>query len=246
MKRESVADRLDRILGLLASRPSWKAGDLADALGVCVRTVRRDLVRLQSRGVVVESDVGRGGGVRVPPRSGVGRVQLNVTEVLDLLLALALAERLRSPLLLSTLGPLRQKLAAAFPPEERAKVSELRRRILVGPTSRNIAQSWQAPKPAVARAVHEAFVGRRCLELTYRAGDQQTQRVVEPHYLMVSWPAWYLLAWDYLRQAVRALRVDRIEAARVTEAPFRLRPTEPMVAGSPTCSSKSDRRSPVW
>src|SRR5690606_19344564 len=103
LKREPVIDRLDRTLGLLASRTSWTTRELADELGVSVRTVRRDLARLASRGVAIEAERGRGGGVRVPARSGLGRVQLDAREVIDLLLALALAERLRSPLLLSTL-----------------------------------------------------------------------------------------------------------------------------------------------
>lgn len=230
MKREPVSERLDRTLGLLASRPSWTARELADELGVCLRTVRRDLSRLSTRGVPIESEAGRGGGVRVPARTGLGRVQLDAHELLDLLLALALAERLRSPLLLSTLKGLRSKLAAAFPPEERARVSALRRRILVGPTSRNIAASWTPPRAAVLRPIHEAFFEQRMLALDYRSDRGTTHRVVEPQYMLLSWPAWYLLVWDHLRGAVRALRVDRIEAARVGDAGFRMRPAEAIVA----------------
>lgn len=128
-----VSDRLDRLLGLLASRPHSTAALLAGELGVSVRTVRRDLARLAARGVPFESEAGRGGGVRVPARLGLGRLQLDHREVIDLLLALAVAERMRSPLLLSSLKGLRQKIAAAFPPEERFRVSRLRRRILQGP-----------------------------------------------------------------------------------------------------------------
>ncbi|MCY1075811.1 helix-turn-helix transcriptional regulator [Archangium lansingense] len=228
--REPVTDRLDRVLGLLASRPSWTAPELAAELGVCVRTVRRDLSRLAARGVPIESDAGRGGGVRVPARRGLGRVQLDAREALDLLLALALAERLGSPLLLSTVKGLRQKLSAAFPPEERARVSGLRRRILVGPTSRNVAESWKAPRAAVLRPIQESFFEQRALELTYRANEVRTVRVVEPHYLLLSWPAWFLLVWDHLRGAVRMLRVDRIESARLTESTFRVRDSESMLA----------------
>ena len=230
MKREPVIDRLDRVLGLLASRPSWTAPELAEELGVCVRTIRRDLARLASRGVPIESDPGRGGGVRVPPRTGLGRVQLDAREVVDLMLALAIAEQLRSPLLLSTLKGLRQKLSASFPPEERSRVSGLRRRILVGPSSRNVTATWKAPSAAVLRPIQEAFLEQRALELTYLAQDVRTVRVVEPHYLLLSWPAWFLLVWDHLRGAVRMLRVDRIESARLTASTFRVRTSESMLA----------------
>jgi predicted DNA-binding transcriptional regulator YafY len=229
LKREPVIDRLDRVLGLLAARPSWTAPQLAEELDVCVRTVRRDLSRLSARGVPIQSDAGRGGGVRVPARTGLGRVQFDAQEVLDLLLALAVTERLRSPFMLSTVKRVRQKLSASFPPEERARVSGLRRRILVGPTSRNVSASWSAPRAAVLRPVQEAFFEQRTLELTYRANEARTLRVVEPHYLLLSWPAWYLLVWDHLREGVRMLRVDRIESARVTEATFRVRSSESMV-----------------
>jgi len=36
------------------------------------------------------------------------------------------------------------------------------------------------------------------------------------------WPAWYLLIWDRLRDAVRTLRLDRIESARLTDRTFLL------------------------
>jgi predicted DNA-binding transcriptional regulator YafY len=230
LKREPVIDRLDRVLGLLASRPSWTAPELAEELGVCVRTIRRDLSRLAARGVPIESDAGRGGGVRVPPRTGLGRVQLDAREVLDLLLALALAEQLGSPLMLSTVKGLRQKLSASFPPEERSRVSGLRRRILVGPSSRNVTATWKAPSAAVLRPIQDSFFEQRALELTYRANDVSTVRVVEPHYLLLSWPAWFLLVWDHLRGAVRMLRVDRIESARLTVSTFRVRSSESMLA----------------
>ncbi|WP_241759365.1 helix-turn-helix transcriptional regulator [Pyxidicoccus parkwayensis] len=168
--------------------------------------------------------------MRVPPRTGLGRVQLDAREVIDLLLALALAEQLGSPLMLSTVKGLRQKLSASFPPEERSRVSGLRRRILVGPSTRNVTATWKAPRAAVLRPIQESFFEQRALELTYRANDVSTVRVVEPHYLLLSWPAWFLLVWDHLRGAVRMLRVDRIESARITESTFRVRSSESMLA----------------
>lgn len=45
---------------------------------------------------------------------------------------------------------------------------------------------------------------------------------------MLTWPAWYVLAWDHLRGAVRTLRVDRIEAARPLDRAFKLRDADTM------------------
>jgi predicted DNA-binding transcriptional regulator YafY len=227
--REPVSDRLDRLLGLLASRPAWTAPELAEELGVCLRTVRRDLSRLSARGVPIQSEPGRGGGLRTPARAGLGRVQLNTQEMLDLLLALAITEQLHSPLLLSTVRGLRQKLAASFPAAERARASQLRQRILVGPTSHNIAASWQQPRAAVLQPIQEAFFQRTLLRVKYRTEQALTTREVEPHYLLCSWPGWYLVVWDHLRTGVRALRLDRIEAAQALETSFQLRDVEEML-----------------
>lgn len=147
-----------------------------------------------------------------------------------MLLALAIGERIRSPLLLSSLKALRQKIGMAFPPEERLRISRLRRRILHGPpVSRQTSESWQSPRPAVLGPIQDGFFEQRALEVEYGTARERTMRVVEPHYLMLAWPAWYLLVWDHLRGAVRMLRLDRIESARLTEKAFPLRDADAML-----------------
>ncbi len=227
---EPASERLDRLLGLLASHQGSTGPALAAELGISLRTLRRDMARLAARGVPIEAERGRGGGVRVPTRVGLGRLQLDHREALDLLLALAIGERIRSPLLLSSLKGLRQKIGMAFPPEERLRVSRLRRRILHGPpASQRISESLGSPRSAVLGPVQDGFFEQRAIEIEYRTERETTTRVVEPHYLLLAWPAWYLLVWDHLRDAIRTLRLDRIESARVTAKSFQLRDADAMM-----------------
>lgn len=233
MKRaahEPVSDRLDRLLGVLASHQHSTGPALAAELGISLRTLRRDMARLAARGVAIDAERGRGGGVRVAARVGLGRLQLNHREALDLLLALAIGERIRSPLLLSSVKALRQKIAMAFPPEERLRVGRLRRRILhAPPASHRISESLTSPRPAVLGPVQDGFFEQRAIEIEYGTARARTVRVVEPHYLLLAWPAWYLLVWDHLREAIRTLRLDRIESARLTDRKFQLRDADSMM-----------------
>ncbi|MGO9838616.1 MAG: helix-turn-helix transcriptional regulator [Polyangiaceae bacterium] len=77
--------------------------------------------------------------------------------------------------------------------------------------------------------MQDGFFEQRAIEIEYRTERETTTRVVEPHYLLLAWPAWYLLVWDHLRDAIRTLRLDRIESARVTAKSFQLRDADTMM-----------------
>jgi biotin operon repressor len=111
----SRADRLDLVARVLADRPGATAADLAAELGVSVRSVFRDLGALRARGYPVEAARGRGGGLRLHPNWGLGRVLLARDEALGTLLGLAVAERLGLPMFAAELGRARRRLAGAFP-----------------------------------------------------------------------------------------------------------------------------------
>jgi len=68
------------------------------------------------------------------------------------------------------------------------------------------------PRPGVIGPIQDGFFEQSAIEVVYRTARERTTRVVEPHYLLLAWPAWYLLVWDHLRDAVRTLRLDRVES----------------------------------
>jgi predicted DNA-binding transcriptional regulator YafY len=48
-------------------------------------------------------------------------------------------------------------------------------------------------------------------------------REIEPQFLYLNIPVWYLLAWDRLRDAVRFFRVDQLKHVEKLDATFRAR-----------------------
>ena len=219
--------RLDELTALLQSGELTTVRELATALQVTPRTVTRDIELLRERGMPIESSNGRGGGIRLYRRWSLSRIFLDYHEALGLLLALALSEKLDAPLMLKGTQSIRNKLLASFNPAEQARIHKLRHRILVAPpASEPVRQTHTHPvSPAFSDIIQKAFFEMHILHIEYQDGQKmKTARQIEPQYLLISWPVWYLLTWDHLRNAVRAFRLDRILSVTDTGEAFTLRP----------------------
>lgn len=185
----------------------------------------RDLDVLRGKGHPIESDPGRGGGIRMHPHWGIGRLQLTYKEVIDLLLSLAIAEKIGSPIFLANLKAVRNKLSLSFPQEQRNRIQSIRKRLLIGDlASDRVLESCENRTIVSTGAIYEAFFEMNVLDVTYLdAKRKKTRRAIEPHYLFLNWPMWYLLAWDHLRDDARCFRLDRIASAEITETSFKLK-----------------------
>ncbi len=221
----SRLERLDELTGLLRSGGHYTASLLAKELGVSSRTLMRDLDVLRGKGYPIETDQGRGGGVRLHRHWGVGRLQLNYREVIDLLLSLAVMEKIGSPVFFRNLKAIRNKISLSFPQEQRDKIESLRKRILIGGlASEDVLDHLQTTLKVSADLLYEAFFEMKLLSIIYEDGKgKKTKRVIEPHYLFLSWPVWYVMAWDHLRDDVRCFRLDRISSAKIEGSSFKLR-----------------------
>lgn len=227
--RTSAQSRLER-LEILKSR--LKSGDvltiasLAGELTVSVRTISRDIDLLRTQGVPVEADRGRGGGVRLQAQWGVGRINFNYSEAVDLMITLAIAQQMNSSFFMANLDKIRRKLEASFSPQMKLKVRQLKHRILITPSaSIDVLSSFTSPSSSVAENLHQAFLMQQRIRMQYKAkSGEVTMRCIEPHFLLLSYPVWYVLAWDELRQDIRTFRCDRISKICSTEEEFRLLP----------------------
>lgn len=218
-------ERLDVLTGLLKSGECHTAAALAEELDVSSRTLMRDLDILRRKGYPIETDQGRGGGVRLNRHWGLGRLQLNYREVIDLLLSLAVMEKIGSPIFLGNLNAIRHKISISFPQEQRETIQSLRKRIVIGGlASTYILNNVQATVKESADSLYQAFFELKPLYILYKDVEgKKSKRVIEAHYLFLHWPVWYVLAWDHLRSDVRCFRLDRISGAKIEEGVFKLK-----------------------
>lgn len=225
--------RQDELISNLRTRSFWTAKELCEQLNVSQRTLMRDLAELKEAGIPIDSDRGRGGGISLNGRWGLGRIQMSNTEVISLLLALVIAETIHSPILQDNLTSIKHRIAASFPYEQRQKIEQLRARIFVGGNaSQQVLNTYKQPDNELMPQLSQCFIDMRLLEIEYQSEKQEvTRRVIEPQMFMLSWPVWYLLAWDELRSDVRMFRIDRILAAKKLKQGFTLRKQNDLLRG---------------
>jgi predicted DNA-binding transcriptional regulator YafY len=222
------ADRLDLLASILRDRPGISAAAVAGELGIGIRSVFRDLERLRDRGYPIESSRGRGGGLRLDPRWGLGRVLLTSEEALCTLLGLAISEQLGFPMFTGEVRRARRKIVDAFPPAARRHIAPLRERVFIGQrASPAVRASYREPAAAILRPLQAAFVEERRIRVVYeRPGSAPLERLLEPHAIVINWPAWYLMAFDRTREDMRTFRFDRFVSIERLSERFRPRPRE--------------------
>ena len=186
-------DRLDLLTRLLRDRPGITVTALARDLGVSERSVFRDLDHLRDRGLPIEA--------------------------LCTLLSLAISEKLSFPMFSSEVSRARKKIVDAFPAIERKRIAPLRERVFIGrPASANVAGSYAMPDAGVMRRLQVAFVRESTVRADYlKETGELSNRRVEPHAMLINWPAWYLLGFDHLRGEPRTFRFDRFRAVEIEE-----------------------------
>lgn len=190
---------------------------LASELGVSRRTVLRDVATLRDRGVPIDGDPGRGGGLRLDRERDRAAVHLGVTEIASLWLAATLSSQATAlPWAHAARAALR-KLAEGLPRARSARLDDLRRRVVVGPpASTVVARDAGATTSEVLTAFESAFGDGVGLAFDYRDRDgRRSHRRVEPHGLLVQPPVWYALAIDLDARAPRMFRMDRMSRPRL-------------------------------
>ncbi|WP_308401298.1 YafY family protein [Streptomyces sp. AC512_CC834] len=208
----STSARLLRLVSLLAVRPAWTCGELAERMEVTERTVRRDVARLRELGYAVDSDPGPWGGYRLRPGTRTPPLILDDEE------ALAVAVGLREAALSGALGGDQAALSALL------KLRQvLPRRVAerLGDMDAAFVQTPRAGQPQVAPGMLLELAaacrrGERA-RMAYRGWEGRASvRDVDPYRLVHTGRRWYFVARDVERGEWRTFRADRVERLQPT------------------------------
>jgi predicted DNA-binding transcriptional regulator YafY len=211
-----TGNRTLRLLSLMQARRHWAGCELADRLGVSVRTLRRDVGRLRDLGYPVEAHPGVDGGYRLAPGASLPPLVLDDEEAVALTVGLQAAAQTAVTGMGEASVRALTKVVQVLPPRLRHRVDALRAVTVPG--------TWSAGDtvdPRVLTAVAQACRDTERLAFAYTAADaSRSDRLIEPFRLVALGRRWYLVAYDVDRGDWRSFRLDRVADPRATGARF--------------------------
>jgi predicted DNA-binding transcriptional regulator YafY len=209
------SDRLFALLKTLGDHQVHRAEDLAATQAVSLRTLYRDIGRLQSSGVPVAGT--RGTGYRLARATLLPPLTLTDPEVEALQLALAIVLETTDPDLKSAATSLAAKIDAGLP--------------LAGSDPAADWQQLEHPFANAARGMghlpilRAAIRARQKLKITYNGSDATLHNLVlHPTALHHQARSWILQGWDETQSKTTTLRLDLIENADALPELFTPRP----------------------
>jgi predicted DNA-binding transcriptional regulator YafY len=201
--------RLLELLELLQARPLTTGREIAAALDVDPRTVRRYIEALQELGIPVEGQRGVGGGYRVRPGFRLPPLMLSEDEAVVVVLGLVAARR-------EGLDGERGSVDGALAKVHRVLPDTLRRKAEALEATLAFTRAARQGAPVAGESVlliADAIRRRRQIRTEYRThAGERSRRALSPHGLVFHAGRWYLAAFDHLRDALRTFRVDRMSS----------------------------------
>ena len=203
-------DRLIGILSVLLQEEKTTAPELAERFEVSRRTINRDIEDLCKAGIPIETMQGTGGGISI--MSGY-RLDRTILTSKDMQMILAGLRSLDSVSGSSYYGQLMEKIQAGS-----SEFISGRDSILIDLSSWN--RDSLAPK---IETIQEAIGDRNLVKFRYYAPSGETERRVEPYYLVFRWSSWYLWAWCLKRKDYRLFKLNRMDGVEKTGKHFECR-----------------------
>ncbi|MFD0974292.1 helix-turn-helix transcriptional regulator [Plantactinospora endophytica] len=214
----NTSSRTLRLLSLLQTHRYWPGTELADRLGVSVRTLRRDVDRLRELGYPVDAHRGVDGGYQLAPGAALPPLVVDDEEAVALAVGLQAAAH-------GAVAGIQESSIRAFTKVVQVMPARLRRRV-DALRAMTVPAFWgdgggPTVEAAVLTTVAQACRDAERLRFGYTARDtQRTERHVEPYRLVSLGRRWYLVGYDLTRHDWRSFRLDRLHDPQGTGARF--------------------------
>lgn len=212
------ATRLITLILLMQRQPGQKAADLAQRLGVSVRTLHRYFAMLDEMGVPVYSERGPQGGFSLLRGYKLPPLVFTPEEAAAVMLGASLVGEIWGQLYREAAQGALAKLENVLPDDQLQEIAWAQRTLAVIGVNR-ADLNLLTPRLQVLR---QAARENRRICMTYHSGSQPqgVTRLLDPYGLAHRSGWWYVAGYCHLRAEVRTFRIDRIAELNLTAETF--------------------------
>ena len=200
-------DRLIGILSILLQEEKTTAPELAERFEVSRRTINRDIEDLCKAGIPIKTAQGTGGGISIMDGYRMDRTILSSKDMQMILAGLRSLDSVSGSRYYSQLMEKIQTGSSEFISGRDSMLIDL--------------SSWYkgslAPKIEV---IQSAIENRRIIRFKYYAPSGESNRRVEPYYLVFQWSSWYVWGWCLERKDYRLFKLNRMDCVVETDRGF--------------------------
>jgi predicted DNA-binding transcriptional regulator YafY len=218
----NTATRLITLIFLLQNKPNQKASELAEKLGVSLRTVHRYFGMLEEMGIPLYAERGQYGGFSLVRGYKMPPLVFTLEEAVALVLGTGMVEEMWGELYRESARGALAKLENLLPEEQVREVAWARNSLVATGMNRSDLKALTPTLEKLRRAIRE----HRSLEMKYQSNQvpHPTQRRIDPYALVHRWGWWYVVGFCHLRDDVRTFRVDRIAEISLSDTTFSIPP----------------------
>ena len=203
-------DRLIGILSVLLQKEKMTAPELAERFEVSRRTINRDIEDLCKAGIPIQTSQGTGGGISIIEGYRLDRTILTSKDMQMILAGLRSLDSVRG-----------SRYYCQLMEKIRTGSSEFisgRDSILID------LSSWYGDSltPKI-ETIQDAVENRHLVRFQYYAPSGESERTVEPYFLVFRWLSWYLWGWCKDRKDFRMFKLNRMDRIQKTDESFECR-----------------------
>ena len=200
-------DRLIGILSILLQEEKTTAPELAERFEVSRRTINRDIEDLCKAGIPIRTAQGTGGGISIMDGYRMDRTILTSKDMQMILAGLRSLDSVSGSSYYSQLMEKIQTGSSEFISGRDSMLIDL--------------SSWYkgslAPKIEV---IQSAIESRHLMRFEYFAPSGESDRRIEPYYLVFQWSSWCVWGWCLERKDYRLFKLNRMDKVAEIDKEF--------------------------
>lgn len=214
----NTATRLITLIFLLQNQPNQKASELAEKLGVSLRTVHRYFEMLDEMGIPVYSERGPYGGFSLVRGYKMPPLVFTLEEAVAIVLGTGIVEEMWGELYRDAARGALAKIENLLPEEQAREVAWARGSLVATGMNRSDLKALTPILERLRRAIRE----HHSVEMKYQTSQvpHPTQRGLDPYALVHRWGWWYVIGFCHVNKQVRTFRVDRISEILLLDKMF--------------------------